>query len=180
MHTLYVKILPEQADNIALRTYYEEKVNKISYKGDCGVDVMVPSDINCQANTVTFVNMGIACRFEPDEDRSSEPSSRPFMLAPRSSITKTPLMLANSVGIFDPEYRGAVIGAFRCFEDERFESTYPRVTEDGDVIKGYFSIKKGERLVQIVAFDGKPIKVILVEELDVTTRGSNGFGSTGK
>jgi dUTP pyrophosphatase len=176
MHTLYVKILPEYTDNTDLRQYYESKVNKISYKGDCGVDLMIPTQIECAVDTVTFVNMGIACRFESGSDQSaneldSNPTfCSPFMLCPRSSITKSPLMLANSVGIFDPEYRGPVIGAFRCFKDNRFESTTSE--------SGLHIIKQGERLVQVVAFDGKPIKVVLVDELDVTTRGANGFGST--
>jgi len=50
-----------------------------------------------------------------------------------------------------------------------------------DNIKNYsYTAKKGDRLFQLVAADSSPISYTLVEELSVTTRGTGGFGSTGK
>ena len=43
-----------------------------------------------------------------------------------------------------------------------------------------FTVKKGERYFQAVAFGGGPISFQLVEELSATTRGEGGFGSTTK
>ena len=42
-----------------------------------------------------------------------------------------------------------------------------------------YTAKKGQRLFQLVATDSSPIQYELVEELEMTTRGTGGFGSTG-
>ncbi len=92
-----------------------------------------------------------------------------FYLYPRSSTsTKTPLRLANSVGIIDAGYRGSLIAAFDNWSDEAYE------------IEGGM----GERLVQVCPPDlsNYPLCVTLVateEELGSTERGGGGFGSTG-
>lgn len=92
-----------------------------------------------------------------------------YYLYPRSSTgTKTPLRLANSVGIIDAGYRGPLIAAFDNWSDEGYEIT-------GGM---------GERLVQVCPPDlsNYPLYVTLVdteEELGHTERGEGGFGSTG-
>lgn len=88
-----------------------------------------------------------------------------YFLYPRSSTgTKTPLRLANSVGVIDAGYRGPYIAAF-------------------DNIRGQlFKIEKHQKLVQICPPNlTYPMRVELVDELDMNTlRGEGGFGSTGK
>jgi len=89
-----------------------------------------------------------------------------FYLYPRSSTgAKTPLRLANSVGIIDSGYRGPLIAVF----DNIRESEYV--------------IQDSQRLVQICPPDlSYPLYVILVDsesDLGKTQRGSGGFGSTG-
>lgn len=83
---------------------------------------------------------------------------------PRSSISKTPLMLANHVGIIDSGYRGNLMGAFRSLSSEKYR------------------VEKHSRLLQICHPNLCPIIVKMVDEkaLTVTTRGDGGFGSTGK
>jgi dUTP pyrophosphatase len=88
-----------------------------------------------------------------------------YFLYPRSSTgTKTPLRLANSIGIIDSGYRGNYIAAF---DNVRIES---------------FQIEQAQRLVQICSPNlTYPLRVELVEELDMdTVRGEGGFGSTGR
>ena len=90
-----------------------------------------------------------------------------YYIYPRSSISKTPLMLANGAGIIDSGYTGNLIGAFR--------NLTPSLT-------GY-EVKKHERLLQICHPILCPIFIELVEEEDdlvKTLRGDGGFGSTGK
>lgn len=82
-----------------------------------------------------------------------------YYLYARSSIAKTGLRLANSVGIIDSGYRGNIMAYF-------------------DVIKND-TIEVHQRLVQICAPDLGPFKVELVDSLDDTERGEGGFGSTG-
>lgn len=172
MHTLFVKILTEPVSEAykIISSHYTELANRpTTYKNDCGIDLIVPSTINCPVNKVTMLKLGIACRFEHDKETTC---SDGFMLVPRSSISKTPLMLANSIGIIDPGYRGELMAALRCVPDSEKIGILDNYNNQ------YYSLKRSEKIVQIVAFDGNPIKVQLVNSLDQTDRGANGFGST--
>ena len=179
MHLLKIRIADNCPNRDYVSEYYENKVAKISYANDCGVDLVCPTDLIIPTNKVTRINLGIECEFIPTEpyDRTpgrpsnADPISGPFMLAPRSSISSTPLSLANSIGIIDPGYRGVLMGAVRCHVDRDHEST---------LNDSAYKVNKGDRLFQIVAFDGKPIKVVLTDTLSHTDRGTNGFGSTNK
>ena len=86
-----------------------------------------------------------------------------FYMYPRSSLSKTPLRLANSVGIIDSGYRGNLKGFF----DNMYK------TED-------WVAEKHTRLVQICSPTLSPIIVEMVDTLDDTERGDGGFGSTGR
>jgi dUTP pyrophosphatase len=87
-----------------------------------------------------------------------------YYMFPRSSISKTPLMLANHTGIIDAGYRGPLIGAFRNTSQEAY------------------IVEQNTKLLQICHPTLCPIYVIMVDEseLSTTTRGEDGFGSTGK
>jgi dUTPase len=98
-----------------------------------------------------------------------------FYMYPRSSLSKTKLRLANSVGIIDSGYRGNLIGMFDVVNvDENLQGK----NRDAD----YYA-KVNDRLLQICAPCLVPIYVEIVEyiyELDIETeRGDGGFGSTG-
>jgi len=85
-----------------------------------------------------------------------------FFMFPRSSLSKTPLMLANHTGIIDSGYRGNIMAAFRSFQP------------------GYL-VEKHTRLLQICHPSLCKIFVVMVGENDLsnTSRGDGGFGSTG-
>jgi dUTPase len=99
-----------------------------------------------------------------------------FYLYPRSSLSKTKLRLANSVGIIDSGYRGNLIGMFDVvnMDDEVIQNK----NRDYD-----YCAKVNDRLVQICGPGLVPIYVEMVNSLDElgseTERGSGGFGSTG-
>jgi dUTP pyrophosphatase len=168
-HLLKIRISDDDTtnpfDQQFLFSYYKDKVGKIGYDRDCGVDLVMPSDMTVATNQVTKINLRIECEFIP----ATSTESGPFWLVPRSSIANTPLQLANSIGIFDPEYRGPVIAAVRCLVDRNHQSTMD---------ESKFHIKKGERLFQIISPDGQPIRVEVVDTLTPTKRGAGGFGST--
>lgn len=87
-----------------------------------------------------------------------------FYMYPRSSVSKTPLRLSNSVGIIDAGYRGN-LGAFV-----------------DNISANNYNVEKGTRLFQICAPNLEPIHVELVSsenDLGNSERGSGGFGSTG-
>lgn len=84
-----------------------------------------------------------------------------YYLYPRSSIAKTSFRLSNSVGIIDSGYRGNLCAYF-------------------DVMPGNnVNIEPLQRLTQICSPSLEPFYVILVDSLNNTERGENGFGSTG-
>jgi dUTP pyrophosphatase len=85
-----------------------------------------------------------------------------FLLTPRSSIYKTGLMMANSVGVIDKSYRGEL------------KAPVWSMTAKSNV-------ECGDRLFQIVAPDMGWIRnVRIVDSMSTTERGEGGFGSTGK
>ena len=87
-----------------------------------------------------------------------------FWLAPRSSIFKTPLSMANSMGVIDRTYRGLIKAPVR-----------------NHLPAAAYEIDEGTRLFQIVAPDmGWIREVRIVEALSDTVRGEGGFGSTGR
>lgn len=100
-----------------------------------------------------------------------------FYLYPRSSISKTRMRLANSVGIIDAGYRGDIIAAVDTIG--LFGSN-----DIWHVWKETLSpIQKYDRYFQLCAPDLSAFQVHIVDteaELGaLTTRGEGGFGSTG-
>ena len=91
-----------------------------------------------------------------------------FLMFPRSSLSGTPLRLANSVGVIDSGYRGDLIGTFDCLGG----------------IDNIFVVNKYDKLLQIVAPGMVPIYVTIVNSDnqlgEMTERGAGGFGSTGR
>ncbi len=86
---------------------------------------------------------------------------RAFLLLPRSSLSRTPLRMANSVGLIDAGYRGPIMAA--C--------------------DGTYAVSANERLFQLVKHDLLPWnEVRIVDEIPggPTARGAGGFGSTGR
>jgi len=128
---------------------------------NAGFDLFVPQQtiVDSDSTKATMISMNVKAEMVDVDGKSLA-----YYMYPRSSISKTPLMLANHVGIIDSGYRGALIGAFRNF------SQYNYVVE------------KDTRLLQICKGDLTPFLVELVEpdDLSNTERGEGGFGSTGR
>jgi dUTP pyrophosphatase len=90
-------------------------------------------------------------------------------ILPRSSITKTDLVLANSVGVIDSGYRGELVIRFKVPS---------LLTVEGD--RDAILYKRGDRIAQIMFFETPKVNWIESETLSETTRGAGGLGSTGK
>ena len=122
------------------------------HEGDAGLDLYVLENIHFEAGETKAIKLGISC--EPEDGTA-------YYLFPRSSISKTPLRMANSIGLIDGGYRGEIMAV--C-----------------DNIKtNVYTVEKGQRLFQLVATDSSAITYELVKSLEMTTRGTGGFGSTG-
>ena len=84
-------------------------------------------------------------------------------LFPRSSISKTDLLLANCVGVVDSGYRGPIKLRFR----KSICSANP------------VRYSPGDRVGQIIIMPVPNFEFEEAEELSDTSRGEGGFGSTG-
>ena len=76
--------------------------------------------------------------------------------------TKQGLRPANAVGVIDSDYRGEIIVALH---------------NDSDQVR---IVQPGDRIAQLIIMLYVPEKIEVVDELEDTERGSNGFGSSGK
>lgn len=79
---------------------------------------------------------------------------------PRSSISKTGYVLANSIGLIDNSYRGTIMIALRKVDAKAPTLALPA------------------RIAQIVVRKTEEVELQVVDELDSTERGEGGFGST--
>ena len=141
--------------------HYNKQVEKP--QGDAGVDLFFPNSVRILAGKSELVDFEIQC--EMLDTTAGVPrihKNVSFMLVPRSSIWRTSLRQANSIGIIDAGYRGHIMVPVDNISNEDY------------------IIKPGERLFQIVHPLLKPIEVELTDTLSETERGSGGFGSTGK
>ncbi|MDP6169785.1 MAG: dUTP diphosphatase [Candidatus Marinimicrobia bacterium] len=123
------------------------------HDGDAGLDLFIIDEQIIEPGQTALIKLGVYCE---------NLDQRPYLLMPRSSISKTPLRLCNSVGLIDAGYRGELMAAVDNVKQEAYE------------------IKPGQRLFQLVSMDGAPIYFELVDELTQTERGTGGFGSTGQ
>ena len=144
--------------NLKIRPYSKVIYNMYKnhehfHQGDAGLDVYIVEDQIINSGETTIIKLGISCE---NIDRKA------YFLMPRSSISKTPLRLANSVGLIDAGYRGEIMAAVDNIKDIPHR------------------LEVGQRLFQIVAMDGSEIHFNLTKELSQTSRGEDGFGSTGK
>ena len=130
--------------------------NRVS-RGDAGLDLYCPGDMKILPGQTVKIDFKIQCEGLSDNDDRNVC----YYLYPRSSISKTPLRLANSVGIIDSGYRGNLMAVV------------------DNISKEHFQIQRGQRLFQICGRYLEPIHLTLVEELSDSERGNGGFGSTG-
>ena len=102
------------------------------------------------------------------------PTGHVGLLFPRSSNSKMDLLLSNSVGVIDEDYRGEV--------QARFKDTFmPRglfVGMDSGIEPKYY--KKGDAVCQLIIIPVSRYEAMWADELSDTVRGDGGFGSTNK
>lgn len=129
---------------------------------NAGFDLFVPEETTFAPGEKKLVSMRVKVKMiVHNYDR--KPEGVHYWMPPRSSISKTGLMLCNSIGVIDSTYRGELMA-------------FLWNTTDKEVI-----VKKGDRLVQVVAPDMGWIKTVsIVDQLDATERGEGGFGSSGR
>lgn len=152
-------------NNGLLKDKYKNHIEQHNYAimndpyPNSGFDLFVPNEADILGDSKSkLVSMGVKCEML---NESNYPIG--YYMYPRSSFSKTPLMLGNHVGIIDSGYRGFLMGAFRNLSQVSYR------------------IEEGVRLLQICEPSLKPVYVLMVEEseLSSTERGEGGFGSSG-
>jgi dUTP pyrophosphatase len=126
-------------------------IPKYAKHGDAGMDL-------------TCIRMNMSETYvEYDTGLAMEiPEGHVGFLFPRSSVSKTNLVLANCVGVVDSGYRGPVKLRFK---------------EMNGPIGGRYRV--GDRVGQIIVMPVPNFEFEEVDELTETNRGDGGFGSTG-
>lgn len=146
--------------------------------GDAGFDIIAQSEpeiVGVRAygpywESVQYIEYDTGLRIAPELGYHS-------FVIPRSSISKTDLVLRNSIGLIDNGYRGTIKLRFGyIFQPVNMIMHHDRMIGELDLDRIY---KKGDRIGQIVFAE-----TILAEEFEFnietqTERGEGGFGSTG-
>ena len=134
----------------------------ITYCYNSGFDLFCPTNVDCTHINKYMLDHNISCSM------TYEGRFVGYYLYVRSSTPiKTPLRLANNVGIIDSGYRGHIKGCFDIIDT-----------------KSNFNFEKGNRYMQLCPPDiGKPMKVHIVDAFHnlgkKNNRNCDGFGSSG-
>jgi dUTP pyrophosphatase len=161
MYILY--ITPTDASKEVYAAAAAAYLSKPYNERDAGFDLFSErigvDPIATASSTCAFVDQQViaACY---DTDRKL---FRAFWMLPRSSLSKTPLRLANSVGLIDAGYRGSIKAAVSNIGATRFQAP---------IMNRYF---------QLATPDLLPWDAIEIGPIPggATLRGAGGFGSTG-
>lgn len=123
-----------------------------AHASDAGFDLVATG----REDFPTFIEYGTSLAF-------SIPEGHVGLLFPRSSISKTDLTLANSVGVIDAGYLGEVKLRFK----RPRQSAGPKYNV-------------GDRIGQLIIMPIPTVNFLEVDELGSSERGDGGWGSTGE
>ena len=169
-----------------------ELINPVN-DGDAGYDVVCKSDPRVVGSIYQGLYYTAISHIEYDTELNIEPSSLDgkydffMLLYPRSSIIKTNLTLANSVGVIDSGYRGNIKVCFKyCIQPEDM-----KIVEGKNILgknaKGIVSsinpqriYQKGDKIAQLIPCKHNKLSINYVNKLSQSSRDTKGFGSTGK
>ena len=153
-------ILKIHTENKKLKKLYENHGHFNA--GDVGIDLFCPMLIDVKPEINLMLDLDIKCEVIERDIANKNIRNLPYMLVPRSSICKTPLIMHNSIGIIDAGYRGKLKAPIYNLSNRTY------------------TIEDNQRLFQIVLFSGQSIeKIEIHDSLSTTERGEGGFGSTG-
>lgn len=131
-----------------------------TYPNDFCYDVIA---ISCEEIAPNVYRYGTGLAFQIERDNTDDGyCNLSIDFRQRSSVWKTGMILANAVGTIDEPYTGEVTAVFY------------------HVMPNMPIYRVGDKIGQIKIGITKPIEFEVVDALDITDRGSKGYGSTGK
>lgn len=126
-----------------------------AHRGDAGVDLHATTDTVIAPGRREVVGTGIAIAL---------PLGTVGLVHPRSGLAaREGLSIVNAPGTVDADYRGEIKVCLINLDPET-----------------PITIKRGDRIAQLVIQRVELVDFIEVEDLDETVRGDRGYGSTGK
>ena len=127
---------------------------RYAHAGDAGLDLRSSIDLILEPGQRAMVPTGIALAL---------PAEHAGLVVPRSGLAaKYGISVVNAPGLIDANYRGE-IKVILLNTDQR----------------DAFSIKRGDRIAQLVIVPIATPQIVVVDSLDTTDRGADGFGSSG-
>ena len=135
------------------RVHPDAVLPSYAHPSDAGMDVRSVEDLTLAPGKRALVHTGLVMLLPPQYEAQVRPRSG---LALKNGVT-----VLNSPGTIDSGYRGEV-GVI--------------LINLGDVD---FTVRKGDKVAQLVIAPVTQPDVVEVSEIDETDRGSGGFGSTG-
>lgn len=137
-----------------MKTHNNAIIPKYANIGDAGMDIYAIEETTIEPKTTVIIPTGL---------RMAIPIGYEIQIRPRSGMSsKTKIRVANSIGTIDSGYRGDIGIIFDNIGDTPYK------------------INIGDRIAQMVLNEVPVAEFQLVDELDETSRGNGGFGSTGK
>lgn len=146
---------------------------------------------------IDYLEYHTALHISPQDGRrvnGGVPEHCHTLIHPRSSVRKYNLLLANSIGLIDNDYRGEILVCYKYVwqpEDYVVEMEPVFDNENPNIVVDRFPTgrllgaintskiyKKGDKVAQLVASQTIPSVYEFVSELDQTVRGEGGFGHT--
>lgn len=131
----------------------EAQLPKKAHDTDIGFDLVAINENLVDNGDHGYIEYGTGISVQPEKGYGCQ-------IVSRSSVSGTGLWLANALGIIDPDYIGELKLRFKW-------------------IPGTKKYKVGDRIGQLLVVPLPEVELEEVNDLQETTRGIGGFGSTG-
>jgi dUTP pyrophosphatase len=119
-----------------------------------GLDLIATENIVIEPMKIALISTGICIALTQGYEMQIRPRSG---LALKHGVT-----VVNAPGTIDADYRGEIKVILINLGEKQYQ------------------VQKGDKIAQAVVCKYEQVKLVLVENLEETERGSKGFGSTGK
>jgi len=125
-----------------------------AHPGDAGADLLARTDVTIQPGERVLVPTGVALAL---------PAGHAGFVHPRSGLaSRHGISVVNAPGTVDEGYRGEIL--------VNLVNLDPREP---------FTVRRGDRIAQLVVQRVERVRFVEVDSLDATPRGDTGHGSTG-
>lgn len=131
----------------------ELPVPTFANKGDAGADLYAAVGVTVGQFSTALIPIGFAVAI---------PAGHVGFICPRSGLSKHNVTVANAPGVVDSGYRGELMVRLANHSEQPY------------------TIRRGDRIAQLVILPIDTPRFRVVDSLDDTERGTNGFGSTGR